>query len=98
MCNTGQDVELQDTHTQHQDEGGNPKQHTKEIANSRCGTNTRTTALALCYSTAEYAAPVWERSCTPTEPRNESGMPSNYWMSKTNKRRELIFARGNCPS
>ena len=25
-CNTGQDVELQDTHTQHQDEGGNPKQ------------------------------------------------------------------------
>ena len=27
-CNTGQDVELQDTHTQHQDEGGNPKQPT----------------------------------------------------------------------
>ena len=33
-CNTGQDVELQDTHTQHQDEGGNPnpKQPTKEIS------------------------------------------------------------------
>ena len=32
MCNTGQDVELQDTHTQHQDEGGNSKQPTKEIS------------------------------------------------------------------
>ena len=31
-CNTGQDVELQDTHTQHQDEGSNPKQPTKEIS------------------------------------------------------------------
>ena len=31
-CNTGQDVELQDTHTQHQDEGGNSKQPTKEIS------------------------------------------------------------------
>ena len=37
----------------------------KKLANSRWGTNARTirtTALALCYSTAEYAAPVWERS------------------------------------
>ena len=37
----------------------------KKLANSRRGTNARairTTALALCYSTAEYAAPVWERS------------------------------------
>ena len=37
----------------------------KKWANSRRGTNAktkRTTALALCYSTAEYAAPVWERS------------------------------------
>ena len=37
----------------------------KKLANSRGGTNARTirtTALALCYSTAEYAAPVWERS------------------------------------
>ena len=64
-CNTGQDDELQDAHTKHQDEGGNSKQPTKKIANSRWGTNARTirtTALALCYSTAEYAAPVWERS------------------------------------
>ena len=37
----------------------------KKLANSRWGRNARTirtTALALCYSTAEYAAPVWERS------------------------------------
>ena len=36
----------------------------KKLAKSRWGTNAmtiRTTALALCYSTAEYAAPVWER-------------------------------------
>ena len=32
LCNTGQDVELQDTHSQHQDEGGNPKQPTKEMS------------------------------------------------------------------
>ena len=75
----------------------------KKLANSRWGINARTirtTALALCYSTAEYVAPVWERSasCTPTEPRIESGMPSHYWMSKGNKRRELVFALGNCPS
>ena len=53
----------------------------KKLANSRWGTNARTirtTALALCYSTAEYAAPVWERSAhaPPTEPIIESGMPS----------------------
>ena len=37
----------------------------KKLGNSRWGTNARTiitTALALCYSIAEYAAPVWERS------------------------------------
>ena len=37
----------------------------KKLANSQWGTNAstiRTTALALCYSTAEYAAPVWARS------------------------------------
>ena len=36
----------------------------KKLANSRWGTNARTirtTSLALCYSTAEYAALVWER-------------------------------------
>ena len=37
----------------------------KKLANSKWGTNTstiRTTALALCYSIAEYDAPVWARS------------------------------------
>ena len=37
----------------------------KKLANSKWGTNAstiRTTALSLCYSIAEYAAPVWARS------------------------------------
>ena len=37
----------------------------KKLCNSKWGTNAstiRTTALALCYSIAEYAAPVWARS------------------------------------
>ena len=37
----------------------------KKLANSKWGTNARTirtTALVLCHSTAEYAAPVWARS------------------------------------
>ena len=32
-----------------------------------------------------------------SESRIESGMSSHYWMSKANKRRELVFARGNSP-
>ena len=37
----------------------------RKLANSKWGTypsTIKTTALALCYSTAEYACPVWERS------------------------------------
>ena len=37
----------------------------KKLANSKWGTNAssiRRTALALCYSIAEYVAPVWARS------------------------------------
>ena len=37
----------------------------RKLSNSKWGANTstiRTTALALCYSVAEYAAPVWARS------------------------------------
>ena len=37
----------------------------RKLANSKWGTSAstiRTTALALCYSVAEYAAPVWARS------------------------------------
>ena len=36
----------------------------RKLANSKWGTNAstiRTTALALCYSATEYAAPVWAR-------------------------------------
>ena len=37
----------------------------KKLANSKWGTNSSTiriTALAMCYSIAEYAAPIWARS------------------------------------
>ena len=37
----------------------------RKLVNSKWGTypsTIKTTALALCYSTAEYACPVWERS------------------------------------
>ena len=37
----------------------------RKLANSKWGTHPstiKTTALAFCYSTAEYACPVWERS------------------------------------
>ena len=72
----------------------------KKLGYSRWGTNAstiRTTVLVLCYSTAEYAYGKGG-SCTPTEPRIESGMLSHYWMSKANKRRELVFACGYFPS
>ena len=42
----------------------------KKLANTRWGTDAktiRTTALALCFSTAEYAAPVWNRSSHATK-------------------------------
>ena len=38
----------------------------KKLTNSEWGASPQTlrmTALAMCYSTAEYACPVWERSC-----------------------------------
>ena len=38
----------------------------RKLSNSKWGANAstiRTTALTLCYSVAEYAAPVWTRSC-----------------------------------
>ena len=99
----------------------------KKLANSRWGTNARTIrtiALALCYSTAEYAAPVWERSahahllnpelnqacraitlCTLDIPLNSYlyvhwilDFKINIIIIKANKRSELVFARGNCPS
>ena len=49
----------------HNDEGGHPKQPPEEVINSKWGCNAstiRTTALALSYSAAEYACPVWARS------------------------------------
>ena len=43
----------------------------RKLANSKWGTHPstiKTTALALCYSTAEYACPVWERSAHKVDP------------------------------
>ena len=63
----------------------------KKLSNSRWGTNARTirtTALALCYSTAEYAALVWERLAYAHLLNPELNQAC----------RELVFARGNCPS
>ena len=58
----------------------------KKLANSKWGTNARTirtTALALCYSTAEYAAPVWARSSHANKLNpvlNQSSI--DHWMPK----------------
>ena len=51
----------------------------KKLSNSKWGANAspiRTTALALCYSVAVYAAPVWARSsyAKKTEPRAKQCM------------------------
>ena len=61
-CNFRHDVELQTSHTEYQDEGS---YLLKKLVFSKWRTNTsttRTTALAMCYSIAEYVAPVWARS------------------------------------
>ena len=65
-----------------------------KLANSRWGTNARTIrTLALCYSTAECGTSMGKVGlCTLTESRIESGMSSHYWMSKADKRRELVFS------
>ena len=46
----------------------------RKLSNSKWGANAstiRTTALALCYSVAEYAAPVWARSSHAQKPNPE---------------------------
>ena len=62
-CHLVQNPELQKAYTQHQDEGDHHL--LKKLSNSKWGGNAstiRTTALALSYSVAEYACPVWARS------------------------------------
>ena len=56
---------LEEAHTEYKDEGGHPQRSNKNLSNSKWGASAstiRTTALALCYSVSEYAAPVWVRS------------------------------------
>ena len=62
---SGPHTELQTACTQYKDEGGPTQQSSVKLANSNWGTSAstiRTTALALCYSVAQYEAPVWARS------------------------------------
>ena len=64
-CYSWSHAKLQGAHTQYKDEGGHPQQSTKKVVQFGMGANAstiRTTTLALCYSVAEYAAPVWARS------------------------------------
>ena len=75
----------------------------KKLANSKWGTNARTirtTALALCYSTAEYAAPVWARSSQANKlnPFLNQACQSITGCLKPTNVEDLIFDCGNCPS
>ena len=62
---TGPNVVVQSTYREDQKESRNKKQHHPQTKNPKWGatpTTLRSSALALCYSAAEYACPVWERS------------------------------------
>ena len=75
----------------------------RKLASSKWGTHPstiKTTALALCYSTAEYACPVWERSAHAhkVDPVPERCLPRHHRMPATNQRRELIPPSWYCSS
>ena len=58
-------ADLQGPHCQHKGKVGARNNILKKLANTKWGTDAktiRTTALALCFSAAEYASPVWSRS------------------------------------
>ena len=62
---TGSLPYLQEPHCQHKGKSWSPQQHPQEASQHQLGTDARTirtTALALCFSAAEYASPVWSRS------------------------------------
>ena len=76
----------------------------KKLANSKWGTNARTirtTALALCYSTAELGtAPVWARSSHANKlnpVRNQACQSITGWLKPTNVK-DLYLIAGYCPS
>ena len=65
LVNCIQSTELQTAYTQYKMKVATRNNLLRNLANSKWGTSAstiRTTALALCYSVAEYAAPVWARS------------------------------------
>ena len=72
----------------------------RKLSNSKWGANAstiRTTALALCYSVAEYAAPVWARSShAQKQPRAKQCMQSRHRMPETNQCRRPVLAGWNC--
>ena len=73
----------------------------RKLSNSKWGTNASTirpTALALCYSVAEYAAPVLGEiiSCPETESRAKQCMQSRHRMPEANQCRRPVLAGWNC--
>ena len=68
-----------------------------KLANSKWGTNARTirtTALTLCYSTAEYAAPVWTRSPHANKlnvPSYELSVSIDHWLPKADYNVEDLY-------
>ena len=73
----------------------------RKLSNSKWGANAstiRTTALALSYSVAEYAAPVWARSsCPETEPRAKQCMQSVTGCLKPTNVEDLYLLAGIAP-
>ena len=72
----------------------------RKLSNSKWGANAstiRTTALTLCYSVAEYAAPVWARSshAQKLNPKLQC-MQSRHRMPETNQCRRPVLAGWNC--
>ena len=68
----------------------------KKLSNSKWGCNAstiRTTTLALSYSAAEYACPVWARSPHASKLDPE---PKDHRMSEANQCRRTIPACGDC--
>ena len=66
-CHPGPHTEQHTAYTQYKDEGSYTQQSSAEMSKLEGGgvisaSTIRTTVLALCYSVAEYAAPVWSRS------------------------------------
>ena len=74
----------------------------RKLSNSKWGANTstiRTTALALCYSVAEYASPVWARSshAQKLNPELNSACSAVSGCLKPTNVKDLYFLSGIAP-